>query len=65
MRCVTVVLVITMLLQRPSLATTLLQVVALSGDITAPEATGMIAAALQSQFGRCDVLVNNAGEGDM
>ena len=37
------------------------QVVALSGDITAPQAAATIGEALQSEFGRVDVLVNNAG----
>lgn len=37
------------------------QVVALSGDITASEAPALIAEALKAEFGRVDVLVNNAG----
>lgn len=37
------------------------QVVALSGDITAAEAPATIAEALKAEFGRVDVLVNNAG----
>eukprot|EP00775_Hariotina_reticulata_P009784 gene9784-9942_t len=35
--------------------------VALAGDITAPDAGARIAAAVQNEFGRLDVLVNNAG----
>jgi NAD(P)-dependent dehydrogenase (short-subunit alcohol dehydrogenase family) len=38
-----------------------IQVVALSGDITAAEAPATIAEALKAEFGRVDVLVNNAG----
>lgn len=37
------------------------KVITVSGDITAPNAAADIAAALQKQFGRLDVLVNNAG----
>eukprot|EP00878_Enallax_costatus_P001673 GHUV01001826.1.p1 GENE.GHUV01001826.1~~GHUV01001826.1.p1 ORF type:complete len:332 (+),score=108.89 GHUV01001826.1:118-1113(+) len=37
------------------------KVVTVSGDITAPNAAAEIAAALQKNFGRLDVLVNNAG----
>lgn len=37
------------------------KVVALSGDITAAEAPATIAEALKAEFGRVDVLVNNAG----
>jgi 3-oxoacyl-[acyl-carrier protein] reductase len=32
-----------------------------AGDITAPDAGAKIAAAVQKEFGRLDVLVNNAG----
>jgi NADP-dependent 3-hydroxy acid dehydrogenase YdfG len=39
-----------------------LQVVALAGDITSAEAPGTMVGALKSEFGRIDVLVNNAGE---
>lgn len=40
---------------------TRMQVVALSGDITAADAASRVANALQAEFGRVDVLVNNAG----
>jgi NAD(P)-dependent dehydrogenase (short-subunit alcohol dehydrogenase family) len=40
----------------------IVQVVAMAGDITSSEAPGTIAEAIRAEFGRIDVLVNNAGE---
>lgn len=43
------------------LCVVLAQVVALAGDITSPQAPATIAEAVRAEFGRIDVLVNNAG----